>query len=91
MLEPRQITLIEKRRDAIRQWLDDEAPYVTCDQRHLDAHTPEQAYWQYGYQAALADMLRLLLQSTSETTRSSEDNSNPSRPAVPDAHGSPED
>lgn len=91
MLEPRQINLIEKRRDAIRQWLDDEAPYVTCDQRHLDAHTPEQAYWQYGYQAALADILRLVLQTTSESARSSEDISSPTRAVAPDVRGSPED
>lgn len=84
MLEQRQISLIEKRRDAIRSWLDDEAPYVTCDQRHLDPHTPEQAYWHYGYQAALADILRLVLQSTSDTAPSSEGTSSSSHPDAPD-------
>jgi hypothetical protein len=38
----------------------DEAPYVTADQRHLDENTPERAYWHYGYQAALSDVLRLM-------------------------------
>lgn len=38
----------------------EEAPYVTADQRHLDANTPERAYWHYGYQAALADVLTII-------------------------------
>jgi hypothetical protein len=54
------IALLQQRRDGIRQWLDEEAPYTDCDQRHLDANTPERAYWHHGYQAALSDVLRLL-------------------------------
>ena len=56
-------TVIEKltnRRDGIREWLADNAPYVTADQKHLDANTPERAYWHYGYQAALGDALKLM-------------------------------
>jgi hypothetical protein len=87
MLDERQIILIEKRRDAIRAWLDEAAPYVEHDQRHLDAHTPEQAYWQYGYQAALDDIIRLL--TTSGSGSDSVDTSSRTELAVPDAPDSP--
>ena len=49
-----------RRRDVQRAWLQDEAPYISEDQRHLDANTPERAYWRYGYFMALTDMLSLL-------------------------------
>ena len=48
---------LESRRDAIRTWLEDEAPFTFSDQKHLDANTPERAYWHHGYQAALNDVL----------------------------------
>jgi hypothetical protein len=51
---------IRKRHDAVSQELADLSPYVFVDQRHLDANTPERAYWHLGYVAALADVLRLL-------------------------------
>ena len=89
MLDDRYITLIEKRRDAIRAWLDDAAPYTAQDQRHLDAHTPEQAYWQHGYQAALNDILRMLI--TTDSASGNEDRSSQSRPASQDAPDSPAD
>jgi hypothetical protein len=54
------IALLLDRRDAIRGWLDDEAPFTASDQKHLDANTPERAYWHHGYQAALADVIDLL-------------------------------
>jgi hypothetical protein len=60
MQHQRNIALLQRRRDGIRQWLEDEAPYTECDQRHLDANTPERAYWHHGYQAALADIIALL-------------------------------
>ena len=60
MSEQINIALLRQRRDGIRQWLDEQAPYATSDQRHLDASTPERAYWHYGYQAALTDILDLL-------------------------------
>jgi hypothetical protein len=60
MQQKHHIMLLQQRRDGIRQWLDDEAPYTDCDQHHLDADTPERAYWHHGYQAALGDIIALL-------------------------------
>jgi hypothetical protein len=54
------LSLLRQRRDTIQEWLDEEAPYTVVDQRHLDAHTPERAYWHHGYQAALNDIMALL-------------------------------
>jgi hypothetical protein len=54
------IALLEQRRDDIRGWLNEEAPFTAFDQKHLDANSPERAYWHHGYQAALTDALRLL-------------------------------
>jgi hypothetical protein len=54
------INRIRERRDDIRQWLEDEAPYTMADQKHLDEATPERAYWHLGYQAALTDVLALI-------------------------------
>jgi hypothetical protein len=60
MSDSNPFTFLRRRRDGIREWLDDEAPYAAADQRHLDADTPERAYWHHGYQAALSDVLDLL-------------------------------
>lgn len=59
--EPKEIiSAIRTRMHSMREWMAEECPYVTVDQRHLDEHTPERAYWHYGYQAALGDVLALL-------------------------------
>lgn len=60
MSDQHNIALLRQRRDGIREWLDDEAPYAASDQKHLDAHTPERAYWHHGYQAALTDIIDML-------------------------------
>jgi len=60
MFTDKNVALLRQRRDNIREWLDEEAPYTEVDQRHLDAHTPERAYWHHGYQAALNDIMSLL-------------------------------
>lgn len=60
------IDAIQKRIKDIREWLADDAPYVMTDQRHLNEHTPERAYWHYGYQAALADILKLSQEDVSQ-------------------------
>ena len=54
------IALLERRRDDLREWLQDEAPHAALDQKHLDAATSERAYWHHGYQAALSDIIELL-------------------------------
>ena len=61
MSESSALSLLRQRRDAIRDWLDDEAPYTDADQRHLDSDSAERAYWHHGYQAALNDVLNLLM------------------------------
>ena len=60
MLQKANVSLLLQRREKIQEWLDEEAPYTEVDQRHLDAHTPERAYWHHGYQAALSDIMALL-------------------------------
>ncbi|WP_083567430.1 hypothetical protein [Hyphomicrobium sp. CS1GBMeth3] len=60
MSDSSKVGLLRQRRDNIREWLDEEAPYTEVDQRHLDAHTPERAYWHHGYQAALTDVMAML-------------------------------
>ena len=58
------ISAISERICRLSTWLEDEAPYAEFDQRHLDANTPEQAYWHLGYRAALADILALIKHET---------------------------
>ncbi len=53
------IEKLTQRRDGIREWLADNAPYIAADQKHLDDNTVERAYWHYGYQAALSDAINL--------------------------------
>lgn len=60
MYQKNSVSIIRQRRDNIREWLEEEAPYTEVDQRHLDAHTPERAYWHHGYQAALNDVMAML-------------------------------
>lgn len=60
MYQKANVSMLRQRRDNIREWLEEEAPYTDVDQRHLDAHTPERAYWHHGYQAALSDIMAML-------------------------------
>jgi hypothetical protein len=41
--DPKIISAIRTRLQGIREWMAEEAPYVTADQKHLDANTPERA------------------------------------------------
>ncbi len=59
MSELDKIALLEQRLGGIREWLEDEAPHAAFDQKHLDAASPERAYWHHGYQAALSDVIDL--------------------------------
>jgi hypothetical protein len=67
MSQSKHIKVLGQRRDNIRSWLEEEAPYAEVDQRHLDAHTPERAYWHHGYQAALQDVMSLLVLEDEKT------------------------
>ncbi len=60
MSQKSKVAMLRQRRDNIREWLEEEAPYTEVDQRHLDAHTPERAYWHHGYQAAITDIMSML-------------------------------
>lgn len=60
MSSTKNISALLHRRDRIRDWLHDEAPFTEVDQRHLDSDSPERAYWHHGYQAALTDVINLL-------------------------------
>lgn len=71
MSERSKITELQQRRDNLRAWLDEEAPYTAFEQKHLDADTPERAYWHHGYQAALADVIEML--SSADRKYGSED------------------
>ena len=51
--------IIERRTD-IGEWLENDAPFASTEQSHLDAGTAAQAYWHHGYHAALDDILALL-------------------------------
>lgn len=61
MSDSNPLSLLRRRRDGIRDWLDEEAPYTAVDQKHLDTDTSERAYWHHGYQSALTDVLALLM------------------------------
>ena len=76
MIDERTYDRIMGRVVELEAWLDQEAPYARFDQRHLDAHTPEQAYWHLGYQRALRDVL-----SAIKETGGNAGTSNPSPPA----------
>jgi len=45
---------------ALTRWLDRHCPDCETEQAHTRDGTREQAYWNYGYLAALRDMLRKL-------------------------------
>ena len=79
MIDERTYDRITRRAAELEAWLEQEAPYARFDQRHLDPHTPEQAYWHLGYQRALSDMLSLVSE-----TGGSADTASPSPPAGPD-------
>lgn len=55
--EWRDLPTIRERAENLKEWLQDNAPYISVDQRHLDADTVERAYWHYGYMVALRDTL----------------------------------
>ena len=66
---------IRAKRDAVKRELADISPYAFTDQRHLDANTPERAYWHLGYCAALSDVLRRLNGDVSQSPGSADTSS----------------
>jgi len=68
-IDPRIVSAIQTRLKNIREWTAEAAPYATVDQRHLDSNTPERAYWHFGYETALQDILKLAGQCSSPKHR----------------------
>ena len=51
---------LARRAADLTEWLRENAPEVSEDQRHLDQGSAESAYWHYGYLMALRDMRRII-------------------------------
>jgi len=60
MIDEKKYERIIQRIAQLGAWLEEEAPYALADQRHLEAHSPEQAYWHLGYHRGLSDMLSFI-------------------------------
>jgi len=52
--------LLLARASDTEDWLQENAPRIRDEQRHLDAGTDARAYWHYGYLMALVDALSLI-------------------------------
>jgi hypothetical protein len=75
------IPTLETRLEAVSAWLYEHAPYAEADQKHLDAGSPEQAYWHLGYMAALHDAIGLM--ASDRATPGNRDTSNSYSPNEP--------
>ncbi len=80
MIDETKYERIMQRIAQLGTWLEEEAPYALADQRHLEPHSPEQAYWHLGYHRGLSDMLSFL----KERVEDSADTASPSHAAGPD-------
>ena len=49
-----------------REWLEKNHPNVFIEQKHTQFGTQEKAYWHYGYQAALWDVLLRMVEQERE-------------------------
>jgi hypothetical protein len=58
--ESSEIRSLQNRARAIREWLCENAPECSTEQKHLEEGSRERAYWHHGYLMALQDMLRLI-------------------------------
>ena len=58
--DPIIISRLQSRYNDLKEWLVENSPECSDVQTHLDAGTPEQVYWNYGYAMALRDVLKLL-------------------------------
>jgi hypothetical protein len=73
--------VIAERIRQLGSWLEDRAPYVQHDQRHLDGGSPEQAYWHLGYRSCLLDVMAFIENLDGHR----QDTTSRSPPADPDA------
>ena len=71
--------LVAERARQLSVWLSDVAPYAEFDQYHLEAGSPEQAYWHLGYRAALNDILEQLGKEAGSKPKSPRGSSEPKR------------
>jgi len=60
--------MLLQRLEGMVEWLNDHAPYVASDQKHLDEHSVQQAYWTLGYATALRDALELIKDQAASDT-----------------------
>lgn len=51
---------IDERLAGIVQWIEENAPEIMDEQKHLNAGSAERAYWHYGYAIALRDIRKCL-------------------------------
>ena len=70
------LSSIEKQTTELKEWILENAPYCSVDQKHLDAGTVEQAYWHYGRLIGLRDVLKALQSVTPQAREESPDNAN---------------
>ncbi len=64
------VSLIKKlalRRKALGEWLQENAPDTLEDQAHLDESSFARGYWSHGYQAALGDVIELIVRQESNS------------------------
>ena len=56
-LDPEVVSAIRDRVHLIRDWLAEQARTCVVDQKDFQISTAESVYWQFGYEAALQDIL----------------------------------
>jgi hypothetical protein len=59
-IEPARVQAIADKANELTRWVAEHAPYCETSQKHLDAGTPEQGYWNYGYLCGIKDILGVI-------------------------------
>jgi hypothetical protein len=57
---------IGRKIEQVSEWLKSTPPLCATEQQHLEEGSQERVYWQYGYLAALRDVLRCLTTGSTE-------------------------
>lgn len=57
---------IGRKIEQVSEWLESTPPLCATEQQHLEESSREHVYWQYGYVAALRDVLRFLTTGSTE-------------------------